>query len=195
MVNLEEEVEIDDLAFAKYQLFHVNKRIADVKQDLYAGDDFDSPHELSPEDIEEESTVMLPHGTISDCQLIIELSAKTIFKSLGINPVEKHNIEFSNDRVSGALSRVRKEDDLFEKVARVMFLIQFWEKFYTLSKYGLPEQNISAFQIMDTSDALRALQDADFCQQVATDVHDMILEEKDIEFEDLDIDMYRHVNN
>lgn len=193
MVDLEEEVSSDDLSFAEYQLGHIRKRLADVKQDLYIRDDFDNPHDISPEDIKEDAIVAVPHATITDCQIIIELSAKTIFKSLGVNPVEKHDMEFSNERVSGALGRVPDTGELPERVPRVVFLTQFWERFYTISKYGVPEENISSFEIMNESDGLRAVQDADFCAEVADNVHSYVMDVKGLEREDLDADLMRHI--
>jgi len=193
MVNLDEEDSVGDLEFADYQLAHVNNRLNTIKKNVYNTDSVSDIYDISPKDIDKSPMMPVPHATITDCQVVIELSAKAIFKSFGINPVEKHEINFDNDRVSGLLSRVPKEDNLHRRVTRVVFVTQFWERFYTLSKYGVPEENISSFEIMDVSDGLRALQDADFCRNVASDVHSYVLEEKELNNSDLDTDVLKHL--
>ena len=193
MVNLKQEVSKSDLSFVYYQISQINLRVANIKTDLYRGDDINNPHDISPEDIEENNGISLPQATIMDCQIIVELSAKSIFKSLGVNPVQKHDITFDNERVSGLLGRIPEGEDFTENVPRVIFLTQFWERFYTLAKYGVPEQNLSSFELMEPSDALRAVQDAEFCQETASEVFYYVLDELDLETQDLDANPLEYV--
>ena len=51
MVNLKEEVSKSDLSFVYYQISQINLRVANIKTDLYRGDDINNPHDISPEDI------------------------------------------------------------------------------------------------------------------------------------------------
>lgn len=192
MVDLDEEVSVDDLTYASHQLMQMHKRIANIKTDVYSKDDFSSPHKISPEDIKEHSRTAAPNVVISDCQICVELAAKTILKSFGINPVQSHDINFEHERVTALLGRLPEdhEEEFDKTVPRVIFLTQFWERFYTLAKYGVPEENIHSFQLMSRSDAIRAIQDADFCLNVADSVFKYVLEQKDLERNDLDLEFF-----
>lgn len=180
-----DDVSFDDVDFAHLQLLQCKKRIATVKRDLYIGEDISNPHNISPEDLSESGATLAPNITISDCQICVELAAKAIFKTVGVNPVERHEISFNHERVTGLLNRLPSDSDLSKRVPRVIFLTQFWERFYTLSKYGVPERNISSFELLNESDALRAVQDADYCIDTAEELIDLVISEKEIDRADL----------
>lgn len=187
MVDLDKEVSKKDIEFAKQQLTQVNKRVANIKKDVYFGDDGKFPHEITTEEIEENNLILNPPVIVSDCQIAVELSAKILFKSFGIKPVERHDIEFSHDRVSGLLGRLPEDEDFSDSVPRVLFLTQFWERFYQLSKYGIPEENMPSIKLINEADAIRAVQDADFCRDVSIKATDYILDLKGIDQSDLNL--------
>jgi len=106
---------------------------------------------------------------ISDCQIAIETSTKSIFKLVSVEHPNTHDISFKDQRTEGLLNEMPEEFERSDELPRVIFLTQFWHQFYTMSKYGVPEHNIRPRDIFTEKDAARAVEDAEFCVQVATD--------------------------
>lgn len=184
-----EDVEIPELSYSKKQLLQASMRLATLKNQYYMGDENKSPDNIEFDDLNVAMVMLSPDLLISDCQVSVELAAKSIFKTLGINPPPCHDIELSNERVQGLLSRIPKEFENGEKIPRVIFLTQFWERFYTLAKYGEPKINLSSKDIVNIDDAQRAVQDAEYCLNVSTELHNYMLDNKEVELSDLNLAM------
>jgi len=116
---------------------------------------------------------------ISDCQVSIETSSKSIFKLVGVEHPRTHDISFEDQRTAGLLNEIPEQFERSDEIPRVIFLTQFWHQFYTMSKYGVPEHNIRPRDIFTEKDAARAVEDAGFCVNVATDLLKFIHEEYD----------------
>ncbi|WP_336357629.1 HEPN domain-containing protein [Haloarcula sp. CGMCC 1.6347] len=185
-----DDVPVEDLAYAKRQLLQSSMRLSQIKNEYHLADEDAKPDEISSDDLNEIMLEIGPEVVISDCQVCVELSAKAIFKSVGVNPPQHHDIEFTDNRVKGLLSSLEKDYDEIEEIYRVLFLTQFWERFYTLAKYGAPEQNIPSSSFMDPRDAKRAVDDAEFCLDTAMNLHDYVLDQKEMSLDDFDFDLY-----
>jgi len=181
-----EEVSIADLSYAKKQLLQASNRLAQLKNQYYMGEEDMSPSQISIDDLNDIMLGISPVVAISDCQVCVELSAKAMCKTVGVNPPESHDLEFENDRIEGLFSRIPDEFRSSNKIPRVIFLVQFWERFYTLAKYGVPEKNLASHDFMKPRDARRAIQDAEYCRAVGLELHNYVLSEKGIGIEDLD---------
>lgn len=181
-----ETVPIEDLEFSRKQLLQSRTRLANLKRSNYSGDDL-SPHEITTDDMNKFSFKLVPQVIISACQVCVELSAKSIFKTVGVKPIESHDISLSHERVEGVLNRIPSEMENPDDVSRVIFLTQFWERFYEMAKYGVPEHNVSSSDIMTESDSIRAVHDAEFCIDTAETVHDLQMEAQGYDTGDLDL--------
>lgn len=106
-------------------------------------------------------------GIIRDCQFCIEVSTKAMFKLVGINPPRTHELDFADNRVEGFLRNIPDNCNDPDLVPRVIFLANFWSKFYTESKYGEPELNLTPIDLVRGKDAERAVEDANFCLRMA----------------------------
>ncbi len=116
---------------------------------------------------------------ISDCQITIETSSKSLFKLVGVEHPRTHDISFDDQRTEGLLNEIPEEFERSEEIPRVIFLTQFWHHFYTMSKYGVPEHNIRPRDIFTEKDAARAVEDAEFCAKVAIDLLKYVQEDYD----------------
>lgn len=151
----------EELVYARDQWVEANKRIEFVLERI----DDDDHTDRDPTRYEVYSN--LPN-VISDCQISIEMLTKAIFKLVGINPPEVHDISFDDERTKGMLNRIPEDFEGKDKIPRVIFLNQFWHQFYTKAKYGVPEQNIRAVSLFRPRDAIRAVEDAEYCKSVCS---------------------------
>lgn len=108
-------------------------------------------------------------NVVIDCQLCIEIAAKSLFKLTGKDHPFSHGISFNDGRTQGFYNKVPEEFERKEDIVRVIFLTQFWSEFYELAKYGAPQLNVRPEMVFTTEDASRAVQDADFCVDVVKD--------------------------
>jgi HEPN domain-containing protein len=118
-------------------------------------------------------------NTIQDCQRFIEIYVKSMFKLVGVNPLEQHKIDFGESRTEGFLKsefpdNFESEDDL----PRVVFLTHFWKEFYEEAKYGYPEKNIQPSDLFTIDDAKRAIAHAEFVQKVGQELLETVQEEQ-----------------
>lgn len=109
-------------------------------------------------------------NVIIDCQLCIELAAKSMFKLTGKNHPFSHGISFDDGRTQGFYNEIPDEFDRKEDISRVIFLTQFWGEFYELAKYGAPQLNMRPEIIFTINDGSRAVNDAEYCIEVAEDL-------------------------
>ena len=105
-----------------------------------------------------------------DCQLSIELAAKSMFKVAGVNHPFSHGISFDSHETQGFYNEIPDKFKRKEDIARVIFLTQFWEEFYELSKYGAPQLDVIPEMVFEVSDGERAVNDAQFSINVAKDL-------------------------
>lgn len=118
---------------------------------------------------------------IMDCQYVIELSTKSMFKMVGRDFPKKHGISFKDPKTQGFVYEIPDDFSHRDKVPRAIFLTRFWNEFYQLSKYGAPEINEDAEGILHKKDAERAIQDANFCLSLAQYLLDHIVEQYDVD--------------
>jgi len=139
-----------------YQLEWAREQLGDVKRTLDAADD------------ELQGYVASPSNSITQCQQCIKISAKSIFKLMGVNPPQEHDISLDHDQTKGLLnSEFPEYFGRQEKIPRVIFLTQFWHDFYETSKYGKEELNIPPNTLFTNEDAERAYKNAKECYTVA----------------------------
>jgi len=82
-------------------------------------------------------------NVINLCQQSIELSAKAVFKLMGIDFPKDHEIKFEIKETKELLEKeFPKNFYEKDKIPRLIFLTQFWKKFCEVAKYGKEELNI-----------------------------------------------------
>lgn len=119
------------------------------------------------------STVISYSNIISDCQQCIELCGKVLFVLVGEDPPKEHGLDFENgQRVlrSEFPERFNRETD----IARVIFITQLWEEFYTIAKYGDENYSIPADDLFEREDAELAVSHAKFCYRVTSELYNSV---------------------
>jgi len=109
----------------------------------------------------------------------MELSAKALFKLIGIDFPKKHEIKFDRKETKRLLKELLDKDfpkSFYEKdkIPRLFFLTQFWEKFYILSKYGIDKLNIGPDDLFEKEEAKLALKHAKECYNIASGLENAI---------------------
>lgn len=129
--------------------------------------------EVEP-DYEVDNDLVSSHiqNIVIDCQLCIEISVKAMFKLTSQDHPFSHGISFQSGKTQGFYSKIPDEFDEKEEIVRVIFLTQFWEEFYELSKYGAPQLNVRPESIFTAEDGIRAVEDAEYCIQLAESLLD-----------------------
>jgi len=113
-------------------------------------------------------------NVIIDCQLCIELAAKSLFKLAGQDYPFSHGITLSDGRTQDFYTSIPDEFEEKEKIVRVIFTTQFWDHFYELAKYGSPQLNVRPEMIFTVNDCNRAIDDAEYCINVAESMLDYV---------------------
>lgn len=126
--------------------------------------------ELNTRTIGYDLIVTYVQNVIIDCQLCIELSVKAMFKLVGKDHPFSHGVSFEDHQTKGFYYEVPDGFQRKEDIVRVIFLTQFWEGFYELAKYGAPGLNVRPETIFDINDGARAIEDAEYCIEVAQDL-------------------------
>jgi len=138
-------------------------------------DDLIKPSKISSRDTKTELQISEDNiedhiqNIIIDSQLSIELSVKAMFKLTGKDHPFSHGISFSDGATQGFYHEVPDDFDRKEDIARVIFLTRFWGEFYELAKYGAPKLNLPPEELFTVDDGVQALDDAEFCLNVAKD--------------------------
>lgn len=140
------------------------------KSDLLPDMRLDDYEEVPLKEVDEDLVGSHIQNVIIDCQLVIELSAKSMFKLVGMDHPFSHSISFDSGETQGFYHNIPNEFDRKEDVVRVIFLTQFWGEFYELSKYGAPHLNVRPEMIFEIDDGRRAVNDAEFCIEVAQEL-------------------------
>lgn len=106
-------------------------------------------------------------NVITLCQQSIELSTKALFKLMGIDFPRDHEIRFEVNETEELLKKdFPKNFYEKDKVPRLIFLTQFWKKFYILAKYGNEKFNIGPDELFRKEEAEIALKHAKECYNV-----------------------------
>ena len=150
--------EFDHLEYAEAQLSAAWERLRAAKR-------------MADPDEDDDIIILFPSNVISECQECIELSVKAMFKVVSENPPRTHDIEIHDDQTAALLHAEFPEDfDREDEIPRAVFLTQIWRRFYEHAKYGIPEQNIRPDDIVTKEDAERAIDDADYCVRLASEL-------------------------
>lgn len=173
---MSEDPNQEKLEYAWRRLAKAKMRMNDVQ------DRIKSPNEDIDDEAEvKESNISLHiDNIVMDCQYIIELSTKSMFKIVGKKFPKKHGLSFKDGKTQGFIREVPNDFPYADKVPRAVFLTTFWNQFYQLSKYGAPEINEDAEAILHEKDAERAIEDANFCLSLAQYLLDHIIKHSDL---------------
>lgn len=148
-----------------------SKIISGLKED-------DEEYERLPiKEVDDELVASHIQNVIIDCQLSIELAAKSMFKLTGKDYPFSHSISFDSGETQGFYNEVPDEFDRKDDIVRVIFLTQFWGEFYELAKYGSPKLNVRPEMVFDINDGERAVNDTEFCIGVAQNLVDYVVED------------------
>lgn len=154
------------IKYAKSQMLNADMALKEVEDRIDPDSQFDVGITLQNINI------------IVDCQRFIEIYTKSMFKLVGVNPPERHKMDFDNDRTQGFLGADFPEEfESKDNLPRVVFLTHFWDEFYTEAKYGYPEQDLRPSDLFDLDDARRAIDHAKFVQETGKELLDAIQEE------------------
>ena len=115
-------------------------------------------------------------NVVIDCQMCIELSVKSMFKSVGSDFDYSHGISFDSHNTIDFNSKVPEGFHRKKDIIRAIFLTQLWESFYELAKYGAPKLNVGPSVIFDIKDGERAISDASFCVELAEEFVEFVEE-------------------
>ncbi|WP_229121032.1 hypothetical protein [Halapricum desulfuricans] len=194
------DADTDDIAYAKTQikearrrLESVRDRVTEVQKEQVVGAIDEMTDEvifgLGIDDVPEEDRRMVKitketnevtdieghiQNIIIDCQMSIELSVKAMFKAVGQDFDYSHGVGFGSHNTQGFNNKVPADYPRKQDLIRSIFLTQLWESFYQLAKYGAPELNVGPDIIFSINDGERALNDAEFCVDLAEDFIDYI---------------------
>ncbi|OYT57297.1 MAG: hypothetical protein B6U76_01375 [Desulfurococcales archaeon ex4484_217_2] len=130
---------------------------------------------------EEELKRALPScsNIIANCQTTIELSAKAVFKIMGLEFPKEHQLLFERGEKGEKVKKAAKEllskefPKYFayrEELPRLIFLTYFWHRFYTIAKYGIDELNIPPDKLFKKEDAELAIKHARVCINIANNL-------------------------
>lgn len=107
-------------------------------------------------------------NVIALCQQSIELSAKAVFKLMGMDFPKNHEIRFELKGTKELLKKdFPKTFQEKDKIPRLIFLTQFWKRFYELAKYGKEKLNIGPDDLFGREEAEIALKHAKECYRIA----------------------------
>lgn len=169
-----------ELIYSQSRISEANSRLKKIKE--IVGDT--SINEIGSGSLDDfELWVDIQH-VIEQSQFVIEMSAKAMFTTVGVEYPKSHGIEFTDNRTGGLLNHIPEEFNEHNRIPRVLFLTNVWRQYYTISKYGVPEWNIRPASIFTMEDALRGFKDAKFSNQVSKDLFNAQLDELDFEFPD-----------
>ncbi|MEN4005961.1 MAG: HEPN domain-containing protein [Methanobacteriaceae archaeon] len=111
---------------------------------------------------------------IANCQTAIELSAKSIFKTMGMDFPKEHQLLFKRkkgkvmEEVRELLSKQFPEYFTQKhELPRILFLTYFWHEFYTIAKYGISELDMPPDKLFEKEDAELAISHAKYCVNIA----------------------------
>lgn len=114
-------------------------------------------------------------NVINLCQQSIELSVKAVFKLMGIDFPKDHEIKFEIKETKELLKKeFPKNFYEKDKIPRLIFLTQFWKKFYEVAKYGKEELNIGPDELFSREEAEIALKHAKECKRISRNLEIVI---------------------
>lgn len=159
-----------NLDYAKQQMMNAGLTLSEIQNRFDSDSDFQLGLSLHHTNI------------IHDCQRVIEIYVKSMFKIVDVNPPTTHSIDFDNNRTKGFLSADYPESfESADELPRAVFLTRFWEQFYTETKYGYPEKNLRPSDLFDLDDARRAISHAEFVESLAEEMKDAAEEDEDFQ--------------
>lgn len=133
------------------------------------------------EEVEQMAKYTNKEDIISDCQYCIELSVKSMHKMIGTGFQTKHGLEFTHGNTQVFVTHVPDDFPYKNKIPRAIFLTQFWDRFYQLSKQGAPEIDKDPEAILHWKDAKRAVEDAIFCLSLAFHFLDYVVDNYEVD--------------
>lgn len=142
--------------YAESQIVGSERRLEHVKNRL--SDSLDEAR-----DRDDMSTRFNLENILSDCQICIETSVKAMFKLMNVEHPRTHGLNFDDQRVQGFVRSIPDDFDGKRDIPRAVFLTKFWEQYYSETKYGVPELNLTPGNLFTVEDAHRAAEDAEFC--------------------------------
>jgi len=118
---------------------------------------------------------VLYSNVIANCQEAIELSAKAIFKIMGLDFPKEHQLLFEKEGKEEIKEVTKKLLSMEfpkyfiykDELPRVIFLSYFWHRFYTIAKYGISELNLPPDRLFKKEEAELALNHAKLCVRIA----------------------------
>lgn len=114
-------------------------------------------------------------NVITLCQQSIELSTKALFKLMSTDFPRDHEIRFESKETEKLLSKnFAKNFYEKDKIPRLIFLTQFWKKFYLLAKYGNEKFNIGPDDLFEKEEAKVALKHAKECLNITRSLESSI---------------------
>ena len=126
-----------------------------------------------------------PHSrvqsVIMDCQLCIELAVEAVFELAGDDGTFSRRVPFEDGRDVKLYGELPDDFDRKNDVVRVVFLTQFWCEFNELVKYGAPSANVQPEQIFESDDGSRAVDDAEYCIEIARELLEHVRRERSTE--------------
>ena len=169
----------EDLEYAQSCIYTSMSRISNVQSELSAVNATDQ--ELGEEELREIMMEIKLERVLVDCQYVIELSVKSMFKMVGKDFPKQHGIGLSSGRTHDMLTSVGDDFEYKNMIPRAVFLTKFWSEFYELSKYGAPQLNQSTNDIFHIKDVRRIVEDAEFCLDLSRFLLDYVVDKYNME--------------
>jgi HEPN domain-containing protein len=164
-----------------YSLAYIHNsmtRLEEVQRMLSTEPDHE---ELTEEDMRRAMMKIKMEKVLMDCQYVVEVSVKSMFKMVGKQFPKKHGLSLSSHETVDIIDKVSDDFDYKYLMPRAIFLTDFWSRFYELSKYGAPELNKTTKSIFHIRDAERIVEDAEFCLNLSRYLLDHVVEQYDLE--------------
>jgi HEPN domain-containing protein len=189
-----DDVSESDIEYARLQIEEADRRLETVIERASKIDEVAVPastmDDVSPaveDEVYEVSTTVPDQDAIQnhvqniimDCQFCIEISVKSMFKLVGKEYPFQHGVSLSDGRTQGFYHEVPDSFEKKSEIIRAVFLTQFWNEFYELAKYGVPQMNVRPEVIFSGDDGERAIDDSIFCVDLAKDLLGFVKEYRD----------------
>ena len=124
---------------------------------------------------------------IQESQECIELSVKSLLLLLEIDFPHKHGWDLDSNQISEIIKELKSKrvKELIEtknlqyivRLPRLLFLINFWSKFYSAAKYGISKEYFApANELFQKDEAELSIIHADECYGAVTNLRNIIFQ-------------------
>ncbi len=124
---------------------------------------------------------------IQESQECIELSVKSLLLLLEIDFPHKHGWDLDSNQISEIIKKLKSKrvNEIIETknlqyvvhLPRLLFLINFWSKFYIAAKYGISKEYFaSADELFQKDEAELSIKHADECYRAVTNLRNIIFQ-------------------